>query len=58
MKSNKSPYPDVIQNRVVKECKPEIAELLTVVYNFLFKTTSIPAERNFLNLSEIRIQNH
>lgn len=58
MDSNKSPYPDVVQNRVVKEHKSEIAELLTVLYNFLFKTALIQAERNFLNLSEIRMQNH
>lgn len=58
MNSDKSLHPDIVQSRVVRDLKPEITELSVVTYNILFITTSIPAERNFLNLSEIRIQNH
>lgn len=58
MDGNKSPYPDVVQNRVVKEHESKIAEPLTVMYNFLHKTALKRAERNSLNLSEIRMQNY
>ncbi|CAM4650296.1 unnamed protein product [Lepidochelys olivacea] len=53
LNNNKSPGPDGIHPRVLKELKCEIAELLTVVCNLAFKSASVPNERRIVNVTPI-----
>uniref|UniRef100_K7EZH3 Reverse transcriptase domain-containing protein n=1 Tax=Pelodiscus sinensis TaxID=13735 RepID=K7EZH3_PELSI len=50
---NKSPGPDGIHPRVLKELKWEIAELLSVVCNLSFKSASVPNDWKVANVTPI-----
>ncbi|KAM7181807.1 uncharacterized protein RBU57_000458 [Macrochelys suwanniensis] len=50
---NKSPGPDGIHPRVLKELKCEIAELLTRVCNLSFKSASVPNDWKIANVTPI-----
>ncbi|CAM5084504.1 unnamed protein product, partial [Eretmochelys imbricata] len=51
--TNKSPGPDGIHPRVLKELKCEIAELLTMVSNLSFKSASVPNDWKIANITPI-----
>ncbi|CAM4589082.1 unnamed protein product [Caretta caretta] len=53
LNSNKSPGPDGIHPRVLKELKCEIAELLTMVYNLSFKSATVPNDWKIANVMPI-----
>ncbi|CAM5114322.1 unnamed protein product [Eretmochelys imbricata] len=53
LNSNKSPGPDGIHPRVLKELKCEIAELLTMVCNLFFKSASVPNDWKIANVTPI-----
>ncbi|CAM4534756.1 unnamed protein product [Lepidochelys kempii] len=50
LNSNKSPGPDGIHPRVLKELKCEIAELLTMVCNLSFKSATVPNDWKIANV--------
>uniref|UniRef100_A0A452IGB1 Reverse transcriptase domain-containing protein n=1 Tax=Gopherus agassizii TaxID=38772 RepID=A0A452IGB1_9SAUR len=50
---NKSPEPDGIHPRVLKELKCEVAELLTKVCNLSFKSASVPNDWKLANVTPI-----
>ncbi|XP_065409551.1 dnaJ homolog subfamily C member 12 isoform X1 [Chrysemys picta bellii] len=50
---NKSPGPDGIHPRILKELKCEIAELLTMVCNLSFKSSSVPNDWKIVNVTPI-----
>ncbi|CAM5175000.1 unnamed protein product [Eretmochelys imbricata] len=53
LNSKKSPGPDGIHPRVLKELKCEIAELLTMVCNLSFKSASVPNDWKIANVMPI-----
>ncbi|CAM4589829.1 unnamed protein product [Lepidochelys kempii] len=53
LNSNKSPGPDGIHPRVLKELKCEIAELLTMVCNLSFKSATVPNDWKISNVTPI-----
>uniref|UniRef100_A0A8C3F3S5 Reverse transcriptase domain-containing protein n=1 Tax=Chrysemys picta bellii TaxID=8478 RepID=A0A8C3F3S5_CHRPI len=53
LNSNKSPGPDGIHPRVLKELKCEVAELLTKVCNLSFKSASVPNDWKLANVTPI-----
>uniref|UniRef100_A0A8C3H706 Reverse transcriptase domain-containing protein n=1 Tax=Chrysemys picta bellii TaxID=8478 RepID=A0A8C3H706_CHRPI len=50
---NKSPGPDGIHPRVLKELKSEVVELLTKVCNLSFKSASVPNDWKLANVTPI-----
>ncbi|CAM5124147.1 unnamed protein product [Natator depressus] len=53
LNSKKSPGPDGIHPRVLKELKCEIAELLTMVCNLSFKSATVPNDWKIANVTPI-----
>ncbi|CAM5127487.1 unnamed protein product [Eretmochelys imbricata] len=53
LNSNKSPEPDGIHPRVLKELKCEIVELLTMVCNLSFKSATVPNDCKKANVTPI-----
>ncbi|CAM4590202.1 unnamed protein product, partial [Caretta caretta] len=53
LNSNKSPEPDGIHPRVLKELKCEIVELLTMVCNLSFKSATVPNDWKKANVTPI-----
>ncbi|CAM4408569.1 unnamed protein product, partial [Caretta caretta] len=53
LNSNKSPGPDGIHPKVLKELKCEIVELLTMVCNLSFKSATVPSDLKRANITQI-----
>ncbi|CAM4388385.1 unnamed protein product [Lepidochelys kempii] len=53
LNSNKSPGPDAIHPRVLKELKCEIVKLLTMVCNLSFKSATVPNDWKIANVTPI-----
>ncbi|CAM4653796.1 unnamed protein product [Lepidochelys kempii] len=53
LNSNKSPEPDGIHPRALRELKCEIAELLTMVCNLSFKSATVPKDWKIANVTPI-----
>ena len=53
LKTNKSPGPDAIHPRVIKEVSSSIAEALSIIFNTSLNTKSLPVEWKHANVSAI-----